>query len=484
MCAMRRRPADMVRAALVAALLSCLAGCATFSETTVDIRHAYRVSDYAAAEAAVDRRLAEETGVPLKKVAESAGLSSSIDPSKGNALLFLLEKGMLRLARGDAETAVKIFRRCRDRLDENAIYDASAFLKDLSSLLLDDTVRPYGGADYELILVRVFLALADLVEGGGDAFAYAAQVGAKQEELIGSPLGEVSGARGYKPRERYKRLGVGAYIQGMVREDRLVYDEAARAYRRALDFEGGRHPVYGPALTRAESGKGKPGTGVLHVFDMAGTGPYLAETDVNPATEALRLAGIILLVAKNNIAVITQDEIPVPKVVAVDTSLPPLKVSSEGMTAETLTILDINRVAAEQLDANMPWIAARAVARRAIKAAASESLGKSVEKASSTGKKGGKKGGKGGGEKVLGDLVTIAASAITTGLENADTRSWTSLPAEIRTARLELPEGDREVWFGDVRKKVRIAAGHASYALVFRPSPLKPPVVLIDRYSL
>lgn len=474
-----RRSAARLCAAAVAVLLSFAAGCATFSETTSDIRHSYRTSDYAQAEDAVDKRLAEETGVSLKKIKESNGLDASIDPQKGNALLFLLEKGMIRLARGDAENAVKLFRRCRDAMDRNAVFDAAAFLKEASSLFLDDTTRPYRGADYEMIMVRVMLALADLVEGGGDAYAYAAQVGERQEELIGSPLGEVKGARGYKPRERYKRLGVGAYIQGMLREDSLAYGEAARAYGRALDFEGGAHPVFGPALKRAESGRAKPGTGVLHVFDLAGSGPYLAETDVNPGTEALRLAGILLLITNNNIAVITQDAVPVPKAVSVDTSLPPLKVSSTGMTAETLTILDVNRVIDEQLDANMPWIVARAAARRAIKAVASQAVGKSVETAVSKGKN-----RKGRDENVLGELATIAASAITTGFENADTRSWTSLPAEIRSARLELPEGYQEVWFGDVRKKVRIAAGHASYALVIRPSPLRPPVVLIDRYSL
>ncbi len=463
--------------ALALALGAMLGGCATFSARTEAMRRDFENSDYAGAEAAVDALIAKEAGVPVALVSSSIGLAPSIDPKRGQVLVLLLEKGTLRLARGDSVGAVRIFRVCRDRMDDNYLKDTGKFISDFSSILLDDTVRPYRAADYELIMVRVMLTLADLVDGGGDAYAYAAQVGIKQEEIIGSPLGELESGEGYKPREHYRRVGVGAYLQGVIREDELEIDEAERAYKRALTFEGGSHPVYGPELQRLEKGAMPEGKGALYVFDLAGAGPHLVENKANPTTEAVKLAGLLLLILNEKFSVITQAPVPVPMVVPGGPPPGALAVrSDDGAMEGTEKALDVTEVASEQLQANMPWIVARALARRTVKAIGSEALGSAV----ASGVKG---RGRGGEKELIKDIVTIAASAVSTGFENADTRSWTTLPAEIRTARLELAAGEHLVRFGSKSVPVNITPGRASYALVFRTSPAVPPVVLVDPHS-
>lgn len=464
-------------ARLALAGLVCLAavGCASFSDKTLAMRTGYGRADFAAAESAVDAMLARESGVSEKEIRKTGGVSDKIRPSKGDVNVLLLEKATIRLARGDAESAVKILRVCRDELDRHFTYDTASFIKSIGAILADDTVRDYSGADYEHIMVRAMLAVADLMSGGGDAYAYAIQVGEKQEEIIGSPLGEMKGDKAFKPRERYRRVGFGAYVQGFIREDRLVFDEARLAYARAVDFEGGEHPVFGPALERVKNPAPTEGqVGYLHVLDFAGRGPYLVENRRNATSEAIKIAGFILLVMNRNLAVFTQAPVPVPEVYVQDSDPPPLLVRAEEKEVETRTVLDVNRIAKEQNEANMGWTVARALVRRTIKMIGSQAVGRAAAS-----------GVKGRGEKELvADLITIAASAAWTATENADTRSWSTLPAQVRTVRIELPPGQKRVKLGTLGSvDVRIAPGHSSYLLIVRPTMQARPAIIVDRYS-
>lgn len=470
-----RQKSRAARLAVLGLALVLAVGCASFSDKTAQMRAGYGKADFASAESAVDAMLSRESGVNEKEIRKTGGVSDKIRPGKGDVNVLLLEKAMLRLARGDAESAVKILRACRDELDRHFVYDTTSFIKDIGALLADDTVRDYSGADYEHVMVRAMLAVADLMSGGGDAYAYAIQVGEKQEEIIGSPLGEMKGDKAYKPRERYRRVGFGAYVQGFIREDKLVFDEARLAYARAVDFEGGGHPVFGAALDRVNSRKPSEGQrGYLHVLDFAGRGPYLVENKRNPTSDAIKIAGFILLVMNRNLAVFTQAPVPIPEVYVQDSNPAPLIIEADGAEGETLTVLDVNRIAKEQNEANMGWTIARALVRRTVKMVGSQVVGKAA--ASGMG---------GRGEKeLIGDLITIAASAAWTATENADTRSWSTLPAQVRTVRLELAPGQQKVRLGKLGSvDVRIAPGHSTYLLVVRPTQNARPAIVVDRYS-
>lgn len=461
---------------LVGGILLALSGCATYSTKLDPLRRDYGAGAFASADSTLNALIAAESGVDVKVVAKSDGLDDSIKPAKGDTVVLLLEKAQVKLALGQPDVAVKLLRRARDVLDANFVYDTGSFIRDFTTLLRDDTSRKYSGADYDHLMVRALLAVADLMAGGGDAYAYAVQLGEKQEEIIGSPLGEIKGKKGFKPRETYRRVSFGAYVQGLIREEKMIFDEAGRAYERALSFEGGDHPVYGPALKRIKSPTpmDEP-RGTLVVFDFAGEGPHLIEERLNPSSDAVDFAAILLLNSKDSMAFLTQAPVPVPKVFISDPNPPPLAVSVGSEVARTEKVLDVNKIAWEQNQANMGWIAGRAMARRAAKLVASRAVGEAVSKG------GGRKSGTG---ELMGALATIATSVAMTATENADTRSWSTLPAEIRTARLELPPGVHKVKVGATREvEVRVAPGHASYLLVIRPSPAHPPAVFADRLS-
>ncbi|HEY6008841.1 MAG TPA: hypothetical protein VIU40_11005 [Geobacteraceae bacterium] len=467
----RRRAAAAIL--LAAALAS---GCATFSGINAPLRDRYGRGDFAEAEEFVDQRIAAEAGVKEEVVRKSGGVDDSIQPWRGDTVLYLLDKGMLRLAAGDPKGAVRVWRSARDQLDDNFLNDTDRFVGGFAAALADDTVRVYTAADYEHILLRAMLCLADLMEGGGDAYAYAVQVGEKQEEIIGSPLGDVvkDGRQvGYRPRSQYKRVGLGAYLQGVIREDSLDYDEAGRAYERAVAFSEMQSPLLEGSLSRVRNrSAASPGEGVLHVFYLGGRGPHLEEVRATPGNDAFRLAGLLVFLVHGSPWLLTQAPVPVPHVAVNDADVLPLEVRSGDRSTTTDVILDVNRVAREQNDANMPWTVARALVRRTWKAVAGTAA-------------------QGVAQSSRNDLVAVGALAAaialnvaTTATENADTRSWSTLPAQFQAARLELPAGIRRVDLGpDLSCEVRIAPGRASYVLVIRPSEGRPAAVLVDRYT-
>ncbi len=140
-----------------------------------------------------------------------------------------------------------------------------------------------------------------------------------------------------------------------------------------------------------------------------------------------------------------------------------------GATATTSTMLDVNLVARQQLHANMPGIVARALVRRAVKGAAGAAVEKGV--GASQGKE-------------LGALLGIFTTALATAPERAETRNWTSLPAQIQVARVPVSAGPHVLSFGgSMTANVNVAAGHDSYVVIVRPNLTVPGAVLVDKAS-
>ncbi len=457
------------RARLAALCALALAACRAPDQRIAPFAEAWERADFVRAEQEIDALVADEAGVDPEIVASSRGLDESIDPRKGDTFLFLLEKSMTRLAADDLDATIDLLRRSRDVLGER--YNDADVTGWLAAALTDDTLLEYKGADYEHVLVPSLLALADLLEGGQDAYAYALQVGEVQERILGSTFGEnVDGkGNGYNPRKQYQRVAVGAYIEGLVRERESFTDEAFKAYERAREWGPGAAAL-AEACERTTNGVySRAGHGVVHVFYLGGRGPRLVQGR-SPVTEnALFLANVTSIVT-GGVGTLGQASIPVPTVAATNLSVPPLEVRAGGTTLGlTSLLLDVNQVAVQQLEANMPWILARAVIRRTSKAVGANVAQRSVERHN---------------DPTAGLLVGILTNLVLTAGEKADTRNWTSLPATIQVARVELPEGVHALTLGPVMKAdVRVAAGKDSYVLVLQPDLSSRGVVIVDAWS-
>lgn len=447
-----------------------VAACRSPDQRIAPFAEAWGKADFPAAESQIDKLVAEEAGVEPKVVKDSRGLDETIDPAKGDTFLFLQEKSMTRLAAGDTDASIDLLRRSRDVLE--ARYDDKDIAGWLSAGLTDDTFLEYRGADYEHVVTPALLAIFALLEGGQDSYAYALQVGEVQERILGSSFGDdVDGqGNGYNPRKTYQRVALGAYVEGLVREREGYSGEAQKAYERAREW-GGAIPVVAEACERTTNGAYAPaGEGVVHVFRLAGRGPRLVQSTSPITDSALFLASIGAIVIGENVGLLGQMNVPVPAVFSSDFGIPELEVRSGGaVVATSSTVLDVTAVAAFQVEANMPWILARAAIRRGVKAVAAKATQDAVEKSND------------GGIGLLAGVLTNLA--LTVG-EKADTRNWTALPARFQVARFTLPEGAHELDLGGgMRAEVRVASGKDSYVVVVQPDLSKPGAIVTDVYS-
>jgi len=456
-----------VRAVLAAACLALAAACTSPDERIAGFADQWDRGEFAGAEASIDQLIASESGTDLAVVTSSHGLDESIDANEGDTFLFLLEKAMTRLAAGDLDSAIDLLRRSRDALAKR--WDDTDVKGFLSAGLGDDTFRDYTGADYEHVVVPALLAVVDLLNGGQDAFAYALQVGEVQERILGSTFGENldEEGHGYNPRKEYQRLAIGAYVEGLLREREGFGSEANKAYERARAWGGDTNPVIAEAVQRTGGGAfAAPHHGVVHVFRFAGRGPRLVQGSSPITDQALLLANVGSILIGESIGVIGQTMIPVPVVANPDSVIAPLEVRVDGQVAgSTATVLDVGAVAGQQLNANMPWILARAAIRRGVKAVAA----KAAQDASSDD---------------WGFLAGLATNLVLTAGENADTRNWTSLPSQLQVARFELPEGESTLDLGlGLLVPVRVAAGKDTYVLVIQPDLAHGGRAIVDVYS-
>ncbi len=341
-----------------------------------------------------------------------------------DADVWKLDRAMLDLAAGRPREAQQRLREVRDRFDY--LEQASA-AEAVAALLADDNRLAYAGEDYEKVLIRVFLALADLMADRGDALAYALQVNDCQERIIQAG----TDPSGRNPKLAYQRVALGAYLYGaLCEETHRRYDDAARAWARVLawepDFPYGQRDVQ-----RAMDGRhSPPGHGVLYVFALVGRGPYKIEVEEMPTTVSLLLADrIVSAVSKHTLAP-TLAPVKVPKVAVMHNEIRNLDVWVDGRPAgSTATITDVSRLALQQYEAIYPQVVARAVARRALKKgmfyAGKEMLGVS--------------------NPSLVNLGLDVAGIVWEATESADTRCWGLLPDRIQVLRLELPVGQHRI---------------------------------------
>lgn len=426
-----------------------LAGCATHADRLHEVREFYYAGRVDLAAAKIDEHIAR------------GGADRDV---------LKLDRAVVELAAGRPQDAERTLHEIRDQFD---YLQQKSLVEGTASMLVDDNQAAYAGEDYERVLVRVFLALANLMHDGGDAQAYALQAGDLQEQIIAAGGGELE----ENPKLAYKRFALGPYLYGALREETHVnYDDAARAYSRVCSWEPD-FPFGKVDLDRAAYGRhSRQGCGVLYVFALVGRGPCKIEVEELPSSVSLLIADRVLSHNARHTVAPTVAPIKVPKVVVLPNDVRGVLVSVDGKECGgTATIADIGQLAVQQYEAIYPQVLARAVARRAVKKAvfygAKEAM--SVEN---------------GG---LANLGMDVAGVIWEATESADTRCWGLLPDRIQVLRLELPVGEHRIGFRAAGRfgpmgqtdsaDVRIEDGRNTYVLVNYPTDRLVGKVLVGR---
>jgi hypothetical protein len=348
-----------------------------------------------------------------------------------------LDLAMVQLLDGRPADAEATLREVRDSLD---FYDQADAGELAVSMVTDDQQLAYAGANYERVLCRVFLALANLLHDGQDAEAYSLQVNARQQELLQQAReDQVENAEA-----TYAPLAIGAYLHGMLRESTFGnYDDAARAYHQVVSwrpqFQAGKID-----LERAQTGvHSAPGHGVLYVFLLVNRGPARHQVAEIPTSAALLVADRILSAVGEYDVPPTLSAIKIPKVFVPPREIESIALSVDGRpVGRSETICDIADLAYRQEEAELPQIMGRAVARRVLKKSAIYATKDMVE-----------------ADHPLADLGLSAVGVLWEATEAADTRCWGLLPREIQVLRLELPAGQHVLRLDPVLLGSRAAAG-------------------------
>jgi len=373
------------RGAIAAAAL-VFTGCATYPERAEKALAQYRSGSFAAAVSSFED----------EEVTTSEFLAGA-------------EVGMVHLTAGDFDAARLALTRAADaarEAEEKAALSLIDGAETLGTLLFNDTTKTYVGEGYERVQVHTALALAYLglgqYEGMRVESRRANEVLETEEKLY-----ETS----------YRAGGLGHLISAIGYEMERRLDEALIDYRRMVEKDVGLE-LAGPRLRELvdlferedlvdlvapfEPTTPEGATATVWVLGAMGLAPFKREASLNLPTPV----GFVRLTAPQYVS---RSGAGLLRVVLPD----------QGETITCSLVEDVDTIARENLDDRLGWIAARTVARAAIRATAREAL-----------------------RDQHGDLAAFGVDILTLALERADTRSWLTLPREWQAARVPLVPGE------------------------------------------
>lgn len=435
------------------ALVAVLAGCAGAGDHYLQVDQSLRQGD-------------AEGAVRLIESAESAYGS-------GNRLLYRMDRGMTLHLAGKYQASNEVLEQAEQDVEEaytrRVRTEAKAFL-------INDTELPYEGDPYEQVMLNVVKALNYAASGEWEG----ALVEARRIDRRLNLLGDQAGAK-----DGYRDDGFARYVSGVLYEATgdlnnafIAYRNAYEAYRRVLAWSRmpippslqedllrttealhftQEHDEYRRAFPDA---KWRPvseteALAQLVVVSYNGRAPYKEDLfiDLPVSMEALnlvllnrglsrpgqqtregRMADSALYGLSGSVV-----RVALPKLVPQKSVVARSEVSVTGpegaFTAGTELVDNVTAVAERTLADRFTAISLKAVARAAVKHALAEGAGQGTRAAMGNNNAG----------PWVGLLVMFLGKFLAVYTEEADKRSWRTLPDEIQMTRLWVPPGTYEV---------------------------------------
>ncbi len=351
-------------------------------------------------------------------------------PKKEQDVLSLNEAS-LALSSGDVANAKRKLAEARDSFDDLEAQRLQKAAANLLTYWTDDNMSAYEGEDYEKVLVRTELAIADLLDGGQDARAYAYQIAQKQDEIVKNGFIDDPQHKDQKvnPKKTYPRVPIGPYLEGLLWEQTyLNAADAARCYEKVVkwrpDFKQGKVD-----LVRAQTSvHSQPGNGRVYVFAFVGRGPHKEQVHEEVSQFALLLADQIFSATNKYSVPPTLAPVPIPALVVEEPYVIGVKAELDGETQGTTeTLADVNEMAVKQYEATKDQLLAKAVVRRVVKKGTIYAAKEIAQ---------------------VNDWVNLAMDVggiVWEATESADTRCWGLLPAKIQATSFEAPVGEHRL---------------------------------------
>lgn len=387
---MKRKSANTIASAVLVSkssllLLSLLliSGCANYASRVREARNYFEWEQYDLASA------------KLKELAER---------KDNDELLYWMDLGLVQHTAGQYAEAIESFLKASKIGDSS---DYTSVVTEAATVALNDNVKAYPGEHFEKLLVNMYLAIDYTLLGKyEDALVECRQVNRKLEKMINE---------GGFP---YQQNAFAKYLAASLFEAEREYNDAFVDYRQLYKWDGAI-----PYLS----------TGLLRMADRMKDLQALENyKKIFPQDKDYKLdkgEGEVILLLEQGKAPIKE---PSPQF-----RLAPMFVSrpyssdygvlhlagSEKVQAQSATLFDIEATAIRELEHKLGLILAKKIGGVVAKEVLSNAIAESTK------------------SEALGDIIRIILHLT----DQADLRSWSTLPARLQLARLKLPAGRHDL---------------------------------------
>jgi hypothetical protein len=353
-----------------------------------------------------------------------------------NRVLYALDRGMTLHYAGRYQDSNGYLEQAELLIEDLFTKSVTA---ETSALLSSDLALPYEGEDFETVMINVVSALNYALLGQwDDALVEARKVDHKLNVINDR----------YAKKNVYREDAFARYLSGILYEGRGELNDAFIAYRKAYDTYRVYQEHYGTPVPPTLPGDLLRVTEALGLTEEHAQYRALFPDATWTNHKEFRTQGEVIVVSYDGLAPIKVSEfvdapipdgsggiyilrVAFPKFVSRPTGISgaDVRVTGEGGVAgsqRTFLAEDITAIAEKDLADRIGRISAKAIARAAAKYAAARAAEHGVKQS--------KGDGSGAIIGLLGNIYGMAS-------EQADTRSWRTLPGAIRMARVAVPPG-------------------------------------------
>lgn len=383
---------------------------------------------------------------------------------ENSSVLFDLDMGLLFHYAGLYDSSTNHFFNAERQIED--LYTKS-ISREALSLILNDNILPYEGEDFEKVLVNVFLALNYARQGmTDDALVEARKVDLKFREY----------SRKYEDKNRYKDDAFIRYLAGVLYESGGEINDAFISYQKAYDayqFYSSEYGTKAPSFLlddlvrtatmldfseEAEQYRSLGGKPFIRGAKHDGSVIFIIYSGKGPIKEEVRPTVRI----PDSSGTIHTFQIALPKFVPRNREnhnyIINLVSGNDTLSSHTELAEDITAIAEKTLDDRLTLIYLKSGGRALIKFLAAEKMKKEMKK---------------GSDNILTNILgSLAVDAAIGATEQADLRTWRTLPAEIQLARFNVQPGRYQIHVLDGSEAhtlkvdtVHVKAGRSSIAV-------------------
>lgn len=382
---------------------------------------------------------------------EKAITSFPQEPKGSNKVLTHMERGTILQGMGQFEASAKEFESAAREIatfEARAVISASKSTTQIGSLLINEQIQPYEGKDFEKILIHAFDAINYLMMGDTEgARVEIRNAYRRQKELYEKHYKAIQKAekkaKGASWRHSFIKADAGRLknLEDKAASIHSVYQNAFAYYISSLVYEltGETDDAY---IDLKHAIKAAPDSipiqkdlirlsKELHYWDDLELWEKRFDNlniECRDGIDVFVVLGVGLAPVKEEV----KFPIPTTKGGIAFAALPVYRfepattlagmVGYNSTCIKTSRVLAVDATAARNLLDEFPILFAKQVARTSLKAAATNRM-----------------------KKEFGGLGSLAGSVYSAVTEQADLRTWSTLPKEIQVARLFIPKQTREL---------------------------------------